>query len=153
MARVNVGINPLYLADQHLIAESVEITMIAGSLRLNNFKIKGNIPIQYKLGAGHINFFKPKLKYLARRLIEVNKEMMARRFNPGTDESYLQSPPEFQNDWQPTLEDSILVRNRIIEKMLFKPLGFWRYKQNKISNLLEIDIFKDNLLKSNLYFV
>ena len=38
MARVNVGVNPKYLADQWLIAESVEITMITGSLRKNKYK-------------------------------------------------------------------------------------------------------------------
>ena len=40
MARVNCGIEPLYLSDQHLIAESVEITMITGGLRKNGYKIK-----------------------------------------------------------------------------------------------------------------
>ena len=44
MARVNVGCDSLYLADQHLIAESVEITMIIGSLRKNGYIIKGKVP-------------------------------------------------------------------------------------------------------------
>ena len=63
MARINVGINPIYLSDQHLIAESVEITMIPGSLKYNGFAIKGKVPEQFTLGTGHVNFFKDKLVY------------------------------------------------------------------------------------------
>ena len=43
MARVNIGVNPKHLSDQHLIAESVEITMITGSLRKNNYEIKSEV--------------------------------------------------------------------------------------------------------------
>jgi hypothetical protein len=80
MARVNVGINPVYLADQHLVAESVEITMITGGLRKNGYKVKSPIPPKFKLGEGHINFFKNKIRYLERRLREVNGEMYNRQF-------------------------------------------------------------------------
>lgn len=150
MARVNVGINPIYLADQHLVAESVEITMIVGSLRMNGWKIKSEIPNQYQLGKGHINFFKNKIKYLARRLVEVNNEMRRRGFSPGTDESYLKSPPEFQNDWNPTINDSKIVRGRIIEKMILKPDGFWRYQKNKIINR---GLFEENILNGDMFYV
>ena len=109
MARVNTGISPLLLADQHLIAESVEITMIVGSLRKSGYCIKGYCPDVYKLGKGHINHFKNKLKYLARRLTVVNNEMIRRGFNPGTTTECLEiAPREFQNDWRPTLEDSLI---------------------------------------------
>jgi hypothetical protein len=42
MARVNIGVHPRHLADQHLIAESVEITMITGGFKKNNFKSKAS---------------------------------------------------------------------------------------------------------------
>ena len=151
MARVNIGINPTYLADQHLIAESVEITMIAGSLRANDFIIKSEVPNSYSLGKGHMNFFKTKLKYLARRLEAVNTEMARRGFSPGTTVECLQSAPlKFQNDWQPTLEDSNIVRNRIVEKMLKKEPGFWRYERTPINNIEE---FKDSILNSEKFEV
>jgi deoxyribonuclease (pyrimidine dimer) len=76
MVRVNVGVNPLYLADQHLIAESVEITMITGGLRKNNYIIKSDMPSNLVLGKGHINFFKNKIIYLNKRLTAVNQEMV-----------------------------------------------------------------------------
>ncbi len=151
MARVNVGVNPIYLADQHLIAESVEITMIVGSLRKNDYIIKSEVPEKYNLGKGHMNFFKTKLIYLARRLEAVNKEMVRRGFSPGTTiECLQQAPVEFQNDWNPTLEDSMIVRNRIVDKMLKKEVGFWRYKSNPILNIQE---FKDSILHSEGFIV
>jgi len=151
MARVNVGVNPKYLADQHLIAESVEITMIVGSLRVNGYKIKGFIPPQYKLGKGHINFFKNKLLYLARRLEEVNKEMVRRGFSPGTTtECLLKAPQEFLNDWDPTLNDSAIVRARIVEKMIKKPNNFWRYCRIPVTNLQK---FEENISSSSVHFV
>ena len=76
MARVNVGLNPKLLSDQHLVAESVEITMITGSLRKDGYVIKGKVPDKFPMGTGHINFFKNKLVYLKRRLDDVNNEMI-----------------------------------------------------------------------------
>ena len=151
MARVNVGVNPLYLADQHIVAESVEITMIVGSLRVNGYQIKGFKPEQYGLGKGHINFFKDKLIYLALRLYEVNQEMKRRGFRPGTNpDLLLKEPEQFLNDWAPELEDSMIVRRRIIEKMIKKPEGFWRYSRAKIG---DIDSFVNDILISPVYFV
>ncbi len=93
MARVNVGIDPEVLSDQHLIAESVEITMITGSLRKDKYVIKGNVPYTFCLGTGHINFFKPRIIYLNNRLTAVNREMVKRGFKVGT---YI-NPTEFQH--------------------------------------------------------
>ena len=84
MARVNIGVNPKYLADQHLIAESVEITMITGGLRKNGYVLKSPTPEKFSLGNGHINFFKNKILYLYNRLNAVNEEMRRRNFNPTT---------------------------------------------------------------------
>lgn len=141
MARVNSGIHPLYLVDQHLVAESVEITMVLGSLRINDFKIKGFEPQQYKLGKGHVNFFKRKIKYLSRRLNSVNAEMTRRGFKVGTSIDVKLYPNDFVNDWNPTLNDSQIVRDRIIQKLSNKKLGFWRYQRNPIAtvdNLLDV---------------
>lgn len=117
MARVNSGLNPKYLSDQHLVAESVEITMIPGSLKVNGYQVKGKIPDHYKLEKGHINFFKNKLLYLSKRLQEVNTEMVIRGFNPGTKINLDEFPSKFVNDWSPTIEESRLVRARIIERL------------------------------------
>ena len=150
MARVNVGVPPCLLFDQWLVAESVEITMIGGSLRANQYAIKGKIPNSFKLGAGHVNFFKPKLKYLKRRLDAVNREMESRGFKPGTDLCLSQFPNEFHNDWQPCLEDSMILRNRLIEKINKKPT-FWRYKRKQV--IEDIDKWKSAITNGLLFCV
>lgn len=158
MARVNVGVSPLYLSDQHLIAESVEITMITGSLKKDRWFIKGIVPEKYCLGKGHMNFFKPKILYLKDRLTEVNEEMKKRGFNPGTKINLLEV--EFpqgnifgKSYWDPSIEDSMLVRERIVERLKnprkAKP-GFHRYFSEPIQDL---DLFCNNLLNSELYYV
>lgn len=153
MSRVNVGVNPKYLADQHLIAESVEITMITGSLRVNNYRIIGYIPDKFKLNKGHMNFFKNKLLYLQTRLNEINNEMLNRNFKPIALYNKLNDlsefPIDFVNNWQPTIEDSLIVRNRIVEKLNNKPFKFWRYN----GSVNEDDKIKNNILFGELYYV
>lgn len=158
MARVNSGINPCYLSDQHLIAESVEITMITGSLRKNGYAIKGKVPDKFCLEKGHINFFKPKLIYLRNRLEEVNNEMKRRGFSPGTsidltEFSYRCRHNFSVKDWKPTIKDSLLVRERIVERLKnpkkAKP-GFHRYYKEPITDIEE---FSQKLLNSELYYV
>ena len=153
MARVNVGINPKYLTDQHLIAESVEITMITGGLRKNNFEIKSPIPRNLNLGVGHINFFKNKILYLSKRLRAVNDEMKRRGLNPGTHLNVLDFPREFCNDWSPTIADSNILRERVFDRLI-SPLrakkGFHRYNKVPIENLAQ---FAFKLKNSELYLV
>lgn len=154
MARINVGIEPKFLSDQHLIAESVEITMITGSLRRNGYQIKGKVPDKYCLGKGHINFFKPKILYLAKRLVEINNEMKLRGFNPGTSIDVFEFNFLFiLNNWEPELKDSYLVRERIAERLKSprkaKP-GFHKYYKKPIE---DIDDFCSKLMNSELYFV
>lgn len=158
MARVNSGINPIYLSDQHLIAESVEITMITGALKRDKWYIKGDVPKQFCLGKGHINFFKPKILYLKDRLEEVNKEMTNRGFKPGTFINLLEVEfPQGKNFgkayWEPSFNDTCLVRQRVIER-LKNPLkangAFHKYYGTPIENM---DDFCNNLKKSELFYV
>jgi len=154
MARVNSGIPPKYLSDQHLIAESVEITMITGSLRKDGYKIKGQVPDQYCLGKGHMNFFKPKIVYLWHRINEVNDEMKRRGFNPGTKIELFEFNQMLPSQsFIPSIEDSNLVRERIIERLKepkkARP-GFHRYYGKPIEDM---DDFCQRLKNSELYFV
>ena len=158
MARVNVGIHPRYLSDQHLIAESVEITMITGSLRKNNYIIKGQVPEKYCLGKGHMNFFKPRLIYLRNRLEEVNKEIINRGFKFGTNIDLTEFSYKCRHyfklqNWKPDYSDSILVRERIIERLKTPrkaKVGFHKYYGKPIENL---DEFCNRLLQSELFYV
>lgn len=161
MARVNVGVNPFFLTDQHLIAESVEITMITGSLRKDGYKIKSSIPEQFCLGKGHINFFKNKIAYLQLRLKEVNKELYSRGIKTSTIIDMSEFPEDLwfgaekipNRENFPLMEDSVIVRERIADRLL-NPLkakhSYHRYKKEKIS---DINDFVKKMIDSDLYTV
>lgn len=156
MARVNVGLNVKYLSDQHLIAESVEITMITGGLRLHNYKIKGIVPKEFPMGKGHINFFKNKLLYLAIRLAEVNAEMVKRGFKPGTHIDLEEFPEELRGAWNPQWKDTKILRERIVERLHNPKSGrvgkdYHRYRGKPLGE--SIDNFCDTILNSELYYV
>lgn len=153
MARVNVGIDPLYLSDQHLIAESVEITMITGGLRKNNYQIKSEIPKFMDLGKGYINFFKNKLYYLNKRLLAVNKELTNRNIRNSTTIDLGVFPLELCNDWKPSFEDSKIIRFRIFDRLNF-PLkakkSFHKYYKQEIDNHYDFSV---KMLNSKLFEV
>ena len=140
MARVNSGIFPFYLTDQHLIAESVEITMITGSLKQHNFQIKSEIPSKFSLGKGHVNFFKNKLLYLKNRLELVNSHLDVRGIKNSTVINQEDYPPQLWNDWTPTMEDSKIVRDRIAHR-LRNPLkaknNFHRWYKELINDTID----------------
>lgn len=157
MARVNVGVNPLFLSDQHLIAESVEITMITGSFRKLQYRIFSDIPKTFSLGKGHMNFFKNKLMYLKKRLDSVNSEMRRRGFSPSTqiDDVISEAPAKYLNDWIPAFSDTIQIRNRITSRLKERTNGkpgqnFYRYSRQSIP---DVEKFSTNLLKSKLHYV
>jgi len=138
MSRVNIGINPKYLADQHLIAEHVEITMITGGLRRHNYQIKSIIPSGFCLGKGHINFFKNKILYLKNRLDEVKKEMISRGFKVSCNINLNEFPVTLCNNWQPVILDSNIIRRRIAEKLRGgKNYRYLRKKLIILKNLLK----------------
>lgn len=153
MARVNIGICPRYLSDQHLIAESVEITMITGGLRKNGHQIKSEIPDVFNIGKGHINFFKNKLYYLNKRLLAVNKELGNRNIRHSTKIDLNEFPSELRGDWKPDMEDSKIIRFRVFDRLNY-PLkarkGFHRYYKNPIENIHD---FSCNMLNSELFEV
>lgn len=150
MVRINVGINPRLLTDQHLLAEHVEILMLVSKFRNDGFIIN-NIPSQFTLGTGHINFFKNKLTYLCNRYSSIMTEMLARNFNAS---EYIQvasiiesAPKSLLNNYYPTLKDSMMVRERIIDKIKAKK-GWYRYYG---SDEFDQNLYFDCLLKSEVY--
>jgi len=133
--RCNVGVNPLYLADQHLLAEMMEIPMVIGSLRHWNYQVKSSIPEKFNLGSGHMNFLKNKLLYLQRRHLCVYEEIQRRGFKNNKSRIVLEGiPTQFLNDWNPTLEDSKIIRNRIYFKLINKIPSFWRYSGERLTD-------------------
>jgi len=127
MVRVNI-INPKNLADQHLVAEYVEILMLLGYVR--KYPEAKNIPKSYTLGKGHITFFKNKLKYLKKRHELIKKEMKERGFKTDKTIKLNQFPRSLQKDWKPAKKDKEIIKKRLIWKIKKKP-DYYRYCGDK----------------------
>jgi deoxyribonuclease (pyrimidine dimer) len=118
MVRVNL-ISVKLLTDEHLIAENVELIML---LTFISKHPTGNIPDKYTLGKGHMSFFRDKALYIVKRLTNIHKEMLIRGFKVNSpsynfEQIYLNMPQQNKGDYNPSLEDIILVTRRIIDRI------------------------------------
>ncbi|MDO8564236.1 MAG: pyrimidine dimer DNA glycosylase/endonuclease V [Nanoarchaeota archaeon] len=129
MVRINI-IHPKKLADQHLIAEYLEIMMLVGYTR--NYPDKDGIPKDYRLGKGHIKFFKNKLIYLKNRHEEIRKEMKNRKFAVNKKIDLKEFDKSLLNDWKPENKDFEVIKRRIISRIKIKP-NWYRYYGKKKS--------------------
>lgn len=153
--RCNVGVNPCYLTDQWLIAEYRELPMVIGSLRVNNWQIKSIVKSSFTLGKGHLNFFKPRLSYLFNRHEEVKKEMTKRGFKCDIlTIDILNSPDRYLNQWSPTMNDSKLIRARLVEKITKNklPITWWRYKRENLT-ASTLESYLSNIINGELFHV
>ena len=127
MTRINI-IDVSELTDQHLIAEYREITMVPGSLRRTLVSKIGyqesRVPKRYTLNNGHVYFFYNKGLYLYKRYRQLVIEMKRRGFNPDKNRKFPKDifiDNNLYNDWIPTIEDYIIIRQRIAERISSKP--------------------------------
>ena len=117
MTRINVGIPPAELINQHLIAEHREIKRIPNCIAKGKYNMEG-IPDKFKLGTGHVKFFYNKLLYLKHRYIRLHFECVKRGFKV---QWYLSAwdniPKKLMNFYYPTDVDREIIRERINEKL------------------------------------
>ncbi|MFC1768623.1 pyrimidine dimer DNA glycosylase/endonuclease V [Nanoarchaeota archaeon] len=123
MVRINL-INPRNLPDQHLIAEYNEILMFIGYVK--KYPRLGKIPEGFRLGKGHILFFKNKLKYIRKRHDLIRTEMKRRGFVTNKKIDISGFNRELCNDWKPKRKDKGVIVRRLIERVKQKP-KFYRY--------------------------
>jgi len=128
MVRINL-LEPKKLSDQHLIAEYDEILMLIAYIK--KFPLIENIPDSYRLGKGHMTFFKDKLIYLKKRHESLKKEMKLRNF---------------KNDWSPSKKDYSIIKDRIISRLKLKPKYYRYYGEYKEVNFL-VGLIKNNYIK------
>ena len=103
MVRINL-IHPRYLTDQHPIAEYNEILMLLAYVRRYP-KNDGVREERFKLGEGHMKFFKDKLLYIKRRHDAIREEMLARGYRASKSVDLSIYPKELLNDWSPSDND------------------------------------------------
>lgn len=136
MVRVNL-IRPYHLADQHLIAEYLEIMMLIGYVK--NYPEVKDIPEKYTLGKGHIKFFKNKLAYLKERHEELKKEMKKRNFETNKSIDLKDFKKELLNKWSPSKEDIHIIKERIKWKLNKKPNYYRHYgKKQDVKFLIDL---------------
>lgn len=124
------------LADQHLIAEYLEIMMLIGHVKKHP-SING-MPERYKLGTGHITFFKNKLRYLKERHKLIKEEMKKRGFYARKTIRFNGIDKKLINNWKPKKDDFNIIEERLIWKISQKPKWYRYY-----GNVRNIDFFKD----------
>ncbi len=125
MVRVNI-INPKYLADQHLVAEYLEIMMLLSYVRKHPSVDMEKMPKDYCLGKGHIIFFKNKVMYLKKRHGLLKKEMKRRGFAARKTLEYKGIKKCLIKDWYATEKDKKIIRERLIWKINLKP-DYYKY--------------------------
>ena len=116
LTRINVGIPPAELINQHLIAEHREIKRIPNCIAKGKYNMEG-IPDKFKLGTGHVKFFYNKLLYLKNRYISLYNECIKRGFNV---QNYIGAwdnvPQELMNDYKVEDNDIKIIKQRIDER-------------------------------------
>ena len=116
MTRINVGIPPADLVNQHLIAEHREIKRIPNCIAKGKYNMEV-IPDKFKLGTGHVKFFYNKLLYLKNRYTSLYNECIKRGFNV---QNYIGAwdnvPQELMNDYTVEANDIIIIKKRIHER-------------------------------------
>ena len=120
MTRINVGISPFELNNQHLIAEHREIKRIPNCIAKGKYNMD-DIPEKFKLGTGHVKFFYNKLLYLKNRYISLYNECIKRGFNV---QNYISAwdniPQELMNDYKVQDNDIKIIKQRIHDRTINK---------------------------------
>lgn len=101
MTRINAGIDPSELCDQHLVAEYRELPRIR-SLALARATKHGGAwgprPETFTLGGGHVAYFLPFGRWLCQRWYALRDEMRTRGMDPALD---WRPYPWMDINWQP----------------------------------------------------
>jgi len=107
------------LIDQHLVAEYREMLRMPEYLRKSYKTGKPlEIPLFYKMSAGHVKFFYDKGQYLKSRHEELKQEMRRRGMKPElTLHTGMFQHYGLMGDWQPTADSRYVNAERLIERI------------------------------------
>lgn len=133
MPRINL-IHPRYLTHRHLQSEVRELPrafrLIVNAKNANKGLNDYSIPLNYKLGKGHIVFFFNKANYLIHRWNLLRQEMHRRGFSISDDhvaktEEYIRLLPHWSltEPYTPKPAEVYLNMHRLVQR---------HYKQTKI---------------------
>ena len=154
------------LTDQHLLAETLEVQLVVYHL-LNSYKKLGMsncLPASepFRLGTGHIIFFKDKCSYLKSRYIDLVNEVKSRFASTGSEQKEykyyvdwsLLADEMFAKQWQPTAKDILVSIRRIVERIYAKPT-WYKYRRKCICVMHDdgqLSINEPMFFNTHLYF-
>lgn len=123
MTRINV-IPVESLCDQHLLAEYTELAPVVLNVVNGKWRNVKGAPKAYKLGTGHVLFFRDKLLYLIQRYDLLVAELRSRGYavnyptlqNQITSENRIELNP-YLNDYEPTQSAVNENVERIMERL------------------------------------
>ena len=116
MTRINAGILPQRLSNQHLLAEHREIKRIPNLITKGRYNLEGQ-PEKFCLGTGHVKFFYDKLGYLFARYQSLYQECKRRGFQvQDWSGAWEGVPPSLMNGWIPEEWVTQQVEERIRER-------------------------------------
>lgn len=129
MTRINLGLTPDRLCDQHLLAEYRELPRIL-TMIINRSGQCSDIPKYFTLGKGHMKFFFNKVATLALRYTKIIQELQKRGFK--LDSEYLsyvnkkfwvvyRKWPHLVNVYVPDPKEVSIIRKRVISRLPKKP--------------------------------
>ena len=140
MTRINADINPIFLTDQHLLAEYNELGLFYSSLRRSIKSKNGisNIPEKFTLNKGHVKFFYNKLTFVNNRYELLKRELNDRNFKLDSDRKITidnEFPDNLYNNWQSNDADIKVIKERIRSKIILKP-NWYRYNKSSLPQWL-----------------
>lgn len=149
MTRINVGVLPRTLTDEHLLAEHREIKRLPSHyLSAFGSNAFGRIPSRFCLGVGHVTFFLDKAPYTLARYVALYEECVARGFRVDDYRANWSLYGGFGSDYRPESQDVRAVVERIAQRIVHSPKSEFRYRGQKITKQRAV-----GLLYSNLFFV
>ena len=144
MVRVNLGIRPQDLTDEHLRAENVELQML---IKFLNKYPDGAITQKFTLGKGHMRFFRCKMDTVEYRLEIVQFDMKSRKMN--INKKYGNGIFKLNNIYNATDEDKKIVALRIIDRCLhpLKKKTPFHYRGESINDINKFITKYDRYIK------
>lgn len=127
MTRINSGIMPAHLTDQHLMAEYREMVRIPNAVarqHLEGRDVLRAVPDTYRLGTGHVRYFYDKIRHLHRRFNDIREELLDRGYSLNMDDDMFRifsENPEmrllYYHDGVDDMLAASVVKPRIIERV------------------------------------
>lgn len=144
MTRINSGVNPKELTDEHLLAEHREIKRICNNFYMRKLKNKfDDIPEKFTLGKGHVLFFINKPTYTLSRYQEIRDELETRGFNVTNYSKNWFVYEDFKGvSYIPDNTDTMLVKDRIAERISDGKKEYYHYYRNKLTKEQSLKILK-----------